>query len=147
MPEILFKSLKSKIDFAKMYKSGKKFFAHDAMAIVRFRDASNIDAENESSEQELPKPLKYVVSVSKRNAKKAVVRNRIKRLLRESIKEYFNDDTHSEKAEDFDTLIINWRRAPKQPMKIHLDDVRPTVNYLIRKAYKNNRHSSTGAGN
>ena len=147
MPEILFKSLKSKIDFAEMYKSGKKFFAHDAMAIVRFRDASNMDAENENSEQELPHTLKYVVSVSKRNAKKAVVRNRIKRLLRESIKEYFNDDTHSEKAEDFDTLIINWRRAPKQPMKINLDDVRPTVNYLIRKAYKNNRHSSTGAGN
>jgi len=147
MPEILFKSLKSKIDFAEMYKSGKKFFASDAMAVVRFRDAVDMDPGDDMSEKKVPQTLKYVVSVSKRNAKKAVVRNRIKRLLRESIKEYFNDDTHSEKAEAFDTLIINWRRAPKQPMKIHLDDVRPTVNYLIRKAYKNNRHSSAGAGN
>ncbi|MCK5742721.1 MAG: ribonuclease P protein component [Chlorobi bacterium] len=147
MPEIIFKSLKSKIDFAEMYKSGKRYFAHDAMALVRFRDAKDNEGESDKSESKAPQTLKYVVSVSKRNAKKAVVRNRIKRLLRESIKDYFNDETHSEKAEAFDTLIINWRRTPKQPMKIRLDDVRPTVNYLIRKAYKNNKHSSTGAGN
>lgn len=76
------------------------------------------------------------VSVGKRTAKKAVVRNRIKRLLRESVRKIIVDMTDKGQQPNFKTIIINWRFAPKKPNEISLADILPKIEELIAKVEK-----------
>ena len=79
------------------------------------------------------------VTISKRIAKKAVVRNRIKRLLRESIRKSVKEillETNNTIV--FKTIIISWRKAPQRPKEISLDDVYPAVKKIIQMAIEKN---------
>lgn len=73
----------------------------------------------------------FGISVPKRNAKKAVVRNRIKRLLRESLKK-----TDEEIIKRFDSFVIVWTNCPKHPKLIGLAEVEKEVKKLIDLAIK-----------
>ncbi|MFW6276192.1 MAG: ribonuclease P protein component [Bacteroidota bacterium] len=106
--------------FNNAFSRGKKFHHDKAVAVVIY-DHSSAGSEN---------TVKFGVTVAKRRAKKAVTRNRIKKLLRESIKLKLAETD----IRHIDTLIIAWKDAPKAPSRICLSDVSPVVDFLIDKA-------------
>jgi ribonuclease P protein component len=75
---IKLKPLKGHNAFAEHFPGGKKFYHGDMSLSLRLRDKPAEDVP----------VLYYGVSVSKRHCKKAVVRNRLKRLMRQSLRQY-----------------------------------------------------------
>lgn len=124
--KIKLKSLKGFNAFPKAFRSGKKFGNNVSIASFCF----NINNEEPNTE------VSFGVSISKKTAKRAVVRNRIKRLLRESIRQIINSPELSDKSEIFKIVIINWKIAPQKAGMISLDDVKPKVKDLFNQAIK-----------
>lgn len=107
--------------FGKAFRAGKKFSGKDAMLTVVFRD--------ENSESGV---VFTGVTIRKKVARRAVMRNRIKRLLRESLRKIFLE--YGEENFPFDTVIAVWNSAPKHPKKISLGDVYPVIRELSEQA-------------
>ena len=124
MAEIKLQPLKGKTAIAELYKSGKRFHTHSATAFVQYSEYPN---DNKSH------ILNHVVTISKRCAKKAVVRNRIKRLLRVSLNKMIDRNNTMNALSLVDSILISWKNAPKHPMLINLSDVIPVLDDLIRK--------------
>lgn len=78
----------------------------------------------------------FAVSISKRTAKKAVVRNRVKRLLRESLKIALSQ-VNEETALKIKYIALSWRNAPQHPKLISLKDVLPFVQDQLNKVITN----------
>lgn len=114
------KTLKGFDAFKKAYLNGKtKSTRKITMTIV----------EGESN------TLNLGVGISKKRCKKAVVRNRIKRLLRESIKQ-LNKERRLNTGIQIMTLF--WKIAPNHPMQIRLDEVKSEVDIALGKfSHKN----------
>lgn len=75
----------------------------------------------------------YGVSVPKRVAKSAVVRNRIKRLLRESLRRVLTDHEEQCRVAGITTIVTIWREAPESATLIGLHDVLPVVEKAMVK--------------
>ncbi|MGA2297541.1 MAG: ribonuclease P protein component [FCB group bacterium] len=121
----MLKPIKGKKIFSQVYQSGKRFYEKDASAIACFRGKLPESVSNDLITY-------YAVVIGKRTEKKAVVRNRIKRLLRESIKLSFKEFEDYNKI--FEYLIVGWKTSPGHPGLIHLKDVEPVVRKLLNKA-------------
>jgi ribonuclease P protein component len=132
MIKLELKSLKGKKKFDEFFKTASKFYLNDAAIFVTYKD--DAAGSNDAT-------LEYAVAVRKKDARKAVVRNRIKRLLRECIRQLANNSETAGKLMRFDRFIIIWANAPKHPKLIGLNQVCPVVEKLIDKALKftNNR--------
>ncbi|MBU3678523.1 MAG: ribonuclease P protein component [Candidatus Kapabacteria bacterium] len=63
------------------------------------------------------------VTIAKRIAPRAVVRNRVKRLLREGVRRQVAERGDQLQARRISRLILNWRQAPTSVMRLHLADV------------------------
>ena len=124
MNELVLKPIKGKKKFDEFFKTARKFYLTDAAVFVTYRQQNEKDKRT----------LEYAVIVRKKNARKAVVRNRIKRLLRECLRQLAKDDGMSEKLAQFDKIMIVWANAPAHPMLIRLAQVCQTVRKLIDKA-------------
>ena len=130
MQNIKLETITGSKTFDEIYKNGKKFYTPNAMAVVCFGKA------NESSLDVAPAKeliVKFAVSISKRNAKKAVVRNRVKRLLRVSLGIMFNNYFSDINSVSIEHLIISWRNAPVMPSLIRLKDVMPEIEEIFDK--------------
>ncbi|MGE5480166.1 MAG: ribonuclease P protein component [Chloroflexota bacterium] len=116
MPKLL-KPLKGKKNFDALFKEGVKFRSGPLFAVFLRASSDTVS-------------LNFVASVSKRTAKKAVVRNRIKRLLRESFRKL-----NSQGAFDFDgapaALFLSWQLAAKKPSEVSLKDALPAVERAV----------------
>jgi len=119
--------VKGKKTFDRIFKTGQRFYHDEASAVICFSRES----------KEIPL-INYAVLVRKKVAKKAVVRNRIKRLMRESLKHIFFESADIKFINSFEYIVIGWNSAPKHPMLIHLNDVLPKVKTLLDKAFKAN---------
>lgn len=76
---------------------------------------------------------KFGISVPKRYAKKAVVRNRTKRLVRESLIHLVQNEVDLVLAfEKF--IIIRTEKLPPHPKLIRLDQIEPEINKLFDRA-------------
>ena len=124
------KPVKGKKKLADIFSNAFKFYEHDAALFVCFASSRNAEIISGADK----KTIGYVVTVKKRNAKKAVVRNRIKRLLRESLKVVFDKYQSDNFSANISELVIIWSNAPAKPGLIKLDDVLPVVSKLIDKA-------------
>lgn len=122
MAEIRLEPLKGRIAIAELFKTGRRVHASPAIAFVKFADCAD---ESDSH------TIKYVVTVSKRNAKKSVVRNRIKRLLRVSLNIIKAEYIDKVWLSWIDSILISWKKAPEHPMMINLNDVLPVVRDLF----------------
>lgn len=120
-------TIKGKKQFSNVFESGQRFFDNNSMAVVCFASDSI-----ETASEQCVRSIFYSVSVPKRNAKKAVVRNRIKRLLRESLHQYFQ--TESDNNFPISHISLVWRNAPLHPALIGLTQVKSEVFRLIEKA-------------
>jgi ribonuclease P protein component len=121
---IRIKSIKSKKEFAALFHKGKRFYEKDAHIIIKYK---------EKPELETFSTLKIACSAGKRLSKKAVVRNRIKRLMRESLRAMISDPAFSIVFNKIDVIWIFWHYAPKRPSEIRLGDVEPTVRKLVTR--------------
>lgn len=81
----------------------------------------------------------FGVSISKRRARKAVVRNRVKRLLRESIRLVLKEfEEQGRPTPEYKAFVLLWLKGPQRPGDISLHDVLPTVRKaMIRATVKN----------
>lgn len=127
------KPLKGYDIFSEVYNKGRSFSSGPAFAKIVFTSSDNHEQE-----------LRFGVSMAKKKAKKAVVRNRVRRILRESIrhchKKYFNEEDRC----PFSEIIIFWTRSHKKPSEISLWDVLPHVEAIFEKAIKfyNRKHGN-----
>lgn len=112
--------------FNRVFDAGKKFRSKDALGVFCKKGTEIINKYAECN------AIYYGVTVPKKLAPKAVMRNRIKRLLRVSIRESLRNIEYSNI--NFDIFIITWRNIPQNPREIRLKDVLPQVGSLIEKA-------------
>jgi len=125
MPEFKLKSVKGYKSFSRTFQAGRKFRSGDLLASVTFRKG-DVEEKEETT-------LHYGVSISKRTAKRAVVRNRVKRLLREALRLSL-DEGYNTKSIPFESILLIWRSGPGHPKLISLEDVRPEVGKVLEKA-------------
>ncbi len=109
--------------FDKVFKSGKRFYSGPAASVICFDLSDSYECK-----------LELGVTVSKRIAKKAVIRNRIKRLLRESARLTIKQMQLRGTTIPISQMIINWRQAPNMQSKICLDDIKPCIERIFEKA-------------
>ena len=145
-------SIKGYNSFRKIYDVGMRFRSNNASATVVFAGFSgtikptvgisnsenSIEKNNESNSEtycdECKHIIYYGVTVSKKVAKKAVIRNRIKRLMRESLR-IVAKEIEIKKLLPIEKIIISYYSAPKHPMQISLKNVLPAVKSLLKQAY------------
>lgn len=78
-------------------------------------------------------PVSFGISIPKRHAKKAVVRNRTKRLVKESLISLANIE--KEKLLTFEEFVlIRTVKLPSHPKLVRLDDVKSEIFALFDKA-------------
>ena len=132
MNKINLKTIKGKKNFDAVFNKKRIFPSKKLIAIVNFRDIEQLSfLENQKAEEIT---INYAVLISKKLSKKAVVRNRIKRLLRESIKLVLNESIENPLV--FDNIILSWKeKAPHHPKLIGLSDVIPSVKKALEEAY------------
>lgn len=113
-------SLKGYDSFKEVFNTGKKVYRNEAMLVYNKKTSADLK-------------VYFGVSISKRNAKKAVVRNRIKRLIRVSIIDYHKE---VESNLPYDNFVIIWRKAPQMQSLINLNDVKPIVFEMLNESIK-----------
>lgn len=80
--------------------------------------------------------IQYGVGIPKRVAPLAVARNRVKRLLRESVRRHVCRRADELSAHGYGRLVFLWRQAPAAPMLLRLRDVESHVERALEKLMK-----------
>ncbi|MGB9771772.1 MAG: ribonuclease P protein component [Candidatus Kapaibacteriota bacterium] len=111
-------TIKRKKVFELLFANGKRFSIGSLRLVVLPRGRGEPEAELNK--------IFYAVQVSKKATKKAVVRNRIKRLLRESLR-YLARSGMKEKLHSFKYIFLGWVDAPQRACEISLKDILPIV--------------------
>lgn len=140
----IIKPLKGYGAFKSVYDSGKVFrtkkmilvylktpFDNNNSSDIPLSNRLNIGIDIESAE------IKVGVTISKRVSRKAVIRNRVKRLLRESLRQIILE-TYLDTQLPFNKLVIAWRNNPGNQKLIHLDEVKIELKYLLKKVLNKN---------
>ncbi len=125
MNKKVIKPLKGYNAFKKIFDAGKKFYYDDILAVAVFDNEKNRDFKVRAVDE--TSTFYYGVGVSKKVCKKAVVRNRVKRLLRVSIKRFFA--AHSNQSLKY--IILNWRKKVEKTGLISLKDIESIVNKVL----------------
>jgi len=81
-----------------------------------------------------PRTMFFGVTVSKKTIKKAVNRNRIKRLMRESIRMVIDELIKKDEDIRIKTIVLSWKTPIARPADIALKDVLPLIREIITKA-------------
>ena len=124
-------SLKGRKAFDRLFNEGRRISGRKAYAVFLCR------AEIQHSSDK----MRFAVIAPKKCSKKAVVRNRIKRLLRESIR--LEAENHNESFLPH-TIAFAWReKGIEHPGLIRLNDVQPEVAFLLEKVVNHCRKKRT----
>lgn len=123
-------SLKGASSFAATMRTGKRFTHGNITVVIIFRLQAN---ENKNE------PVCVGVSIRKKTAKKATMRNRVKRLLRVSVRQVlceFEESGCFSHGGSFERMIVFCNSAPKIPSLIHLNDILPDVRNVLTAAFE-----------
>lgn len=137
------KAIKGYKSFELVIQAGKKFYLNEAMAVVVFREYGineRIYRKNPPDEG----TIYFGVSAGKRVSKKAVVRNRLKRLLRESIKRIVEASSLSGSFSEVEFILIFWKQPVDYPGQVKLGYVEAIINSLLSKAIQYHQKLSGG---
>lgn len=108
MPSIRLATIKRQKRFQEIYLKGKKFSTSNLFMVIEC-------AETET------RAIEYAVVASKKVSKRAVVRNRVKRLLRECLR--LNIHLLLEDGVNISGIILYWRAPVEKAGLIRLADV------------------------
>lgn len=109
--------------FSDAYRSGRRVSAGVLLLSVTLRSRTSLVVE--------PDVVLIGVTVSKRMAKKAVVRSRIRRLLREALRFSIREHAVEIERATIATIVAIVRSAPSHPALISLEDIQPLVEQLL----------------
>jgi RNase P protein component len=84
--------------------------------------------------------IHVAVIVGKRSCPKAVVRVRIRRLLRIAVRDVITEHQDLFRKSAINSVVVAWRSAPALPSLIHLGDVEPYVKDAMLQSL-NSMHS------
>lgn len=119
MPKFRLATIKKQKRFQEVFTNGKKFSTSNLFIVID--DFSSTDNNM----------IEYAVIVSKKVSKRAVVRNRVKRLLRECLRHYVHlllGDRMQVKA-----ILLYWRMPVRHAKMIRLSDVIVEFIKLVEK--------------
>lgn len=120
--------LKGNAAFAAVFAQRRRFRSQELLLAVEFT------RKNDKPEDYCrPRKVRAGVVVRKKVAPSAVLRNRIKRLLRESLRQCARE--HPEWLENIHALVAIWDSAPKHPRSIHLCDVLPRMEEALKRVH------------
>ncbi|HRS01696.1 MAG TPA: ribonuclease P protein component [Bacteroidota bacterium] len=126
--------LKGFNSFNTVFKNGESFYNENVLLII-CNKSSNISLKQltDSSNKIL-----YGVSVPKKKFKKAVVRNRIKRLMRVSIRHSLEELNKFYDITELNVIVAIWRgQTVNKPNEIGLNDVEPYIYNGLKKYLEN----------
>ena len=126
------KPIKGFNSFSLVFKAGKKFYDGELLSVFVKYESDSETALISNCSDELT--FYYGVTAGKKFNKKAVVRNRVRRLLRESIRKIFSERYVMLEHPPFKYAVFSWRNAPKHPSLISLNDVFPSVEKVFNSA-------------
>ena len=121
--------VKGKKNFDYIFSHSRKFFVNAAGAIVCFKNRAEI-VDNLNTETLV---LQYAVTVRKKNCRKAVVRNRIKRLLRVALRELSAQENYKNMLINIKALVLVWNSTITHPGLINLKVVKQEIVKLMDK--------------
>ncbi len=116
-------SLKGKKKIAEVFRRGRRFFSPAAAIIVEYNEA-----------QSQHQFLKTMIVVRKKTAHKSVVRNRIRRLVRECLRQFLKEKNRSGYKISFSSIVVFWNIAPAHPALLRLEAVNAILQPLLERA-------------
>lgn len=118
-------SLKGKSRIAGIFRTGRRFSSPQAtiMAIS-------------GGEGRIAGSIEIMAVIRKKTARKAVIRNRIRRLVRESLRHFVAEYTDTGREFPVRAIIVIWNTAPAHPALLRLDSVMAVLRPLIERACK-----------
>lgn len=119
-----FEPIKRQKLFDFLFQNGKRFSEGALRAVVYPSDVKV---------QSTKFTIFYAVYVPKKQVRKAVVRNRIKRLLRVALRKVATDD-YPDSFWIVKYVWLGWNSAPNRPCEISLGDVYPSVKNVMSQA-------------
>jgi ribonuclease P protein component len=121
--------------FSVLYVAGEKIRLFPVLASVCYDlEGSGLNELWSARLNRQANTVFFGVTVSKRINKKAVNRNRIKRLLRESVRLVIDELITSGEDIHIKTIILSWKSSIAKPADIALKDVLPLIRETITKA-------------
>ncbi len=131
------KSIKGFGVFSAVWQAGKKIKKYPVLASVVY-DLEGVEINPYRLEiMSEPDMLFIGVSVSKRRAKKAVVRNRVKRLMRESARIVLKEMEEQDVGISYKAICFSSLKAPKKPKDMVLADILPAIRKTMFAALEN----------
>jgi ribonuclease P protein component len=131
MKDLTIKPIKAGKLFSKVFINGKKFYHHSASVSVLFY-SQDLDVII----NEVGKEIYYGISIGKKASKSAVVRNRIKRLIRVSLRELLREFNFDKEYCPIQYIVITWKVAPLHSKLIRLEDVKQVLSDLLEMSLK-----------
>ena len=78
--------------------------------------------------------VELLIVVRKKVARKSVVRNRVRRLVREALRRQLGEMEKQNAPVPVQTIIILWNSAPSRPSMLRLESVSQILRPLIERA-------------
>lgn len=121
--------------FSVLYLAGEKIRLFPVLASVCYNlEGSGLNELWSARLSRQPNTMFFGVTVSKKTTKKAVNRNRIKRLIRESVRLVIDEIVSADEEIRIKTIVLSWKSPITRPADVALKDVLPLIREIITKA-------------
>ncbi len=128
--------LKGFNSFQTVFKFGSSFYSENVLLII-CNKSCNISLKQLTNSSNI---ILYGISAPKRKFKKAVVRNRIKRLMRVSIRQSLEELSKFYDIAIFKVILIIWQGPSiKKQNQIYLNDIEPYIFKALKDYLEKNQ--------
>lgn len=124
------KPIKGKLLFDGIFRRSKKIANKTIAAYIVFDGKQERKRRNSSK----IKTLNYAIMVKKRYVKKAVTRNRIKRLCRVATREIFDEMPDEKLLSSIKYIVLTWGKTVDKTKDISLDEVKSALSEIMTNA-------------
>ncbi len=125
--------IKGNLLFQSIFKKSKKISNSKLAIYIVFRNNSNQGRQAEDCAKH-PIAIKYAAMVKKKIVKKAVCRNKVKRLVRVSLRELLRDPANLDLSMHTQYVIVMWNSPLGKPNELKLSEVKQEIAELFARA-------------